>query len=130
MIGLEPVEHVLKVSSIGFPAEFVRWSPGERLGTVILRPGGSIRGRVIDESGKAVQGVRVRAVLSEIDLRQSGGATTDASGAFLIEELRPATYRVVGVDSANYERTLFDRDGAVVSRGQVTDVGDVQVNPR
>lgn len=127
--GLEPVEHVLMFRMPGFPREFARWKPGDRLDLVTMRPGGTIQGRVTDAAGLPVEGVWMRAVLSDIDLRQSGGDTTNVAGEFKIDRLRPATYRVVGVrmHPEDGRHILCERDDVVVERGAVTHVGDVRI---
>jgi hypothetical protein len=67
--------------------------PGERrdLGTLALRDGFPIEGRVVDESGAPLEGARVTAARASDD--SGGSATTDGTGAFSIA-LSAGQYRL------------------------------------
>ncbi len=66
--------------------------------TIILRPGYSISGRVVDEAGKPIAGVNV-ATAAMWDLPGSGHKTeTDAKGAFTVAALAAGTHTLVATD--------------------------------
>lgn len=63
---------------------------GADLGTLVLRPGARIAGRVVDRAGKPVDGAEVHLVESSRSLDSRGGtpdATTGADGRFVLEDL-------------------------------------------
>jgi hypothetical protein len=82
-INSEAAETTLSLSASQTPREikFYLWRPGE------------LTGRVIDEDGKPVAGLRVWATTSvNLDALQQHSAITDASGAFTIAKLTPDRY--------------------------------------
>ena len=100
--GIEPDSYQLLVY-----VEFVPWGgrqmtlqPGERLEgiRVVVTPTGSVGGRVYDETGKPVEGVRVYRfrIREQGSRRQLGmartGQVTDENGDYLFKDLSPGEY--------------------------------------
>lgn len=78
---------------------------------VVLHPGHSIAGRVLDPSGTAVEGARVQAVQVTKEGRRFGSTLTRADGRFRIDGLGVGEYRV-SVDKAGYTSALRNRVAA------------------
>ena len=70
---------------------------------LLLAPTGAVAGRVVDaSSGAPLAGVEVR--IGQGDTFQSPGATSDASGAFRIDNVTPGTY---GLYTFLYRRAML-----------------------
>jgi hypothetical protein len=64
-----------------------------------LEPGAKIRGRVLDKNGEPIEGLNVqllaRVVLEERrQWQQQRSATTDETGAYLVDNLTPGAYAI------------------------------------
>ncbi len=67
-----------------------------------VQPWATLRGRVVDEDGKAAAGVRV-----ECGCTRDDGAVTDENGEFAFQDLRPGSYTLV----AKPEAKIRTQDG-------------------
>lgn len=100
------------VSALSSPIEVAAWSerPDARID---LAPRGSIRGRVLTESGAALAKRRIAVSAGDGDHREVG---TDADGAYSFEGLAPGGYQVrlrAGVDrfeSLGTSHTITEHD--------------------
>jgi len=93
--------------------------------TIRLQPAGSIRGRLMDDSGNPISGITLagEGVPSENYGNAALRIGTDEGGRFHIRGLIPGRkYTVFGSGNRKYGRVLAD---ATVEAGQTKDVGDV-----
>lgn len=84
---------------------------------LVMKKGGPVAGRVVDEDGKAIAGARVVAqnasqVITGSNVRQDG-VDTDASGRFKMPALAAGTYRFVAIHGEHAPGTsdLISLDG-------------------
>ncbi|MGH9652685.1 MAG: MSCRAMM family protein, partial [Bryobacteraceae bacterium] len=71
--------------------------PGENDITIELVPQGGIQGRIVDENGQPLQGIRVQAIAQEIrngrkERRSVSTASTDSAGEYELDGLAAGTY--------------------------------------
>jgi outer membrane receptor protein involved in Fe transport len=86
-----------------------------------------VTGRVLDRSGGVLSGATVR--LLNIASGEQTVATTDASGAFTVRDLRPGVYRVTGAFSGFSEASrtvIVENDEQKVGVDLTLDVGSVK----
>lgn len=116
-----------------------RWHGETDLGDIALEPGGAIRGRLVDESGRAVSGGVVYAadpvlVEEEDRVRLAGPdrgqrrprAESDTSGSFLFPGLRTGAHRLyAGADGRLWTVT----DPVEVAAGGTKDAGALVLEP-
>jgi hypothetical protein len=101
---LPPGSHALSVEASGYAQKRVEVAIGDReepidLGDSMVETGLTIRGRVVDSSGQAIEGASASAYSRGIYLDESGQprffrAFSDAEGLFALAGLREGTYRV------------------------------------
>ena len=104
--------------------------------TIQLTPQGFITGKVVDEDGKPVAGLQIRALRSGT---QGSSTVADASGGFKLPKLAPGDYYVLAEapdkEPGSFVRTLFphglnfdDASTIPVSAGQT--VSDITIRMR
>lgn len=135
---------VLRVESSGLTTLFVEAhvTPGAttRLGDLILAPGGSVRGRVVDIDGRPVGGARIS--VTDVGLWSSDIANARRfgprtwQGAPSSFSLADGTFVVEGVPAggarawAGFEGMRFGVSGALnVRANEMTDAGELVVEP-
>jgi hypothetical protein len=122
-------QFTLNVSQPGFAAVNWRWfellpRKVKDVGEVVLVPGGSVHGRILDKQGKPVGGNRTVSGNSALEAPGDGGDTTRVranadplSGEFLLEGLPPGPAQITASSSLAQVRAA--NSALVVSRGTV-----------
>ena len=135
--NLEPGEYQLSASRNGYvraqygqaapnmPGTPITVNPGQAVNDVVLRmtPGAVVTGRVVDEDGEAMAGVRVRVLRWSYrggvrQLFTVGSSTTDDLGDYRVAGLAPGRY-LVGAAYArfgrfgrrNFDNEMFSGEG-------------------
>lgn len=125
--GLEPGSYRLLVSASGYGrTEVPRVEAGTARLAITLKPGGSVRGRVVDDSGKPVPSFRA-SLRPEERRGMSGSAfesVVSADGSFTLEDLAEGTY-VLQIQAPDKVAAVIS--DVRVSAGAVNDVGRVTV---
>jgi hypothetical protein len=91
----------------------------------VLTRGGSLRGRVVDERGAAIEGAKLVASIDPLMFGQGGfevrEGTSGANGEFRLDAVTEGKVDVAFSGAGVLERTL----ATSVQRGEVTELGDV-----
>jgi hypothetical protein len=101
-IEIEPGEYKLRAYAEGYSPETKELSIGSTSPPDILfglSVGSTIRGRVVDETGRGVRDVYVSGTTND-ESPMGGFARTMADGSFLMEQLTTSSYNLVAVSSA------------------------------
>jgi len=117
-------------SASGYGFEQTDLGAGDELDFVLER-GDRVTGRIVDDAGKPVPGVRVAAlgtVMRERTLTSRGYASSGPDGAFAIDGLRHDAIHTVAFLKEGFGRMLRDIDPPARAGGQV-EMGDVVLWP-
>jgi protocatechuate 3,4-dioxygenase beta subunit len=137
------VGHELVVKAKGFAPQRVQFKPGTKEKpseiTVRMEPGHRIRGRVVDESGKPIAGVRIYHSDGNHsgNMEFGGESTTRADGTFEFDSLpagAPFSFEADGYSELESTKLALDGDAQVtvtlqqegVLRGKVIDAATKQ----
>ncbi|MEZ6197322.1 MAG: sigma-70 family RNA polymerase sigma factor [Planctomycetota bacterium] len=122
----------LKVVAPGFALEQVDLGPGVRECDVILRPGDTVRGRCVDGEGRALAGVRVSMIGSNLagmsQFVDPGAAVSDARGEFELRDVSRRTPHVLIFEAEGRGRRHLDLDPRPEGPG-VIEIGEVRLVP-
>jgi hypothetical protein len=126
MVRTNPAANIRTVASVGDkPLPIVAGEPGSSVRArteepdAPASPGSRISGRVYDELGRPVPGARVRLAVGDAPRGRLASATTDRSGAFTLNGLRPgSSYTVI----AQFQGQDGASSGRVEARAPQTNV--------
>ncbi|HSF19580.1 MAG TPA: carboxypeptidase regulatory-like domain-containing protein [Vicinamibacteria bacterium] len=125
IVGLEAKEYRLAATAPGFVNDFREETveAGATDVVLVLERGGSIRARVVDEEGTAIEHVEVSLTPAPRTRRAGMGRSVESEGGrILLEHLLMGEY-VVSVSSQGLRPTRLTR--VEIESGEVTDLGTV-----
>ncbi|MFN7134928.1 MAG: carboxypeptidase regulatory-like domain-containing protein, partial [Myxococcales bacterium] len=97
--GLRPGAYTVDVRHEGFRSESLETKAPARDVTVVLDRGGGLRGTVLEEDGRPVAGVDVRANALDASNHSSAHARSDARGRFTLEGLADGEYALLATEA-------------------------------
>ena len=116
-----------QVSSAGYAMKPLRYDVPLDLDNIVMIPGGSLTGRLVDEHGKGVGGALVT-VRGQNEVSGWGKAVTADDGSYTIDGLPPDEYRTLFYYAREDHITLV-RPGVRVVAHETTSLDDT-VSPR
>lgn len=128
LAGLQEGTYELRIEAPGYAPVTKHADAGAEKVDVVLSPGGSITGLVVDEAGRAVEAYNVRAnAASERPFEfETEKLVTAADGRFVLEDLAEGTY---AVEVTAPERASSVVSGVKVTAGSSADVGRIRLLP-
>ena len=94
---------------------------------LVIVPAGSVAGRLVDEKGRPVPGVKILFSSEHWRLSMSREENTTEEGTFVANALVPGTYSVSITQNADVTMPVLT--GVIVKARQTADAGDLTVTP-